>query len=432
MRKQKYDVAIIGGGIGGLAAAALLSKDGYRTVVMEKMPQVGGRFSNIDYKGFKLTTGALVIETGGVIEQTFHEVGAEFDVQPTTDYRYRVAGHDYEFRKGAVRGLLSLVCEEEAEVDKIMGHFRRAVQWMEPTRSLTLHEWLCQYTNNLRVLHLFRALAEINQSINSNALPAGELFRFFAEQGGFNSFGIACQGNSALMESLARVIQAKGGQIWSSCQAKYIVVDDGIAKGVIAKTEKGEIQIEADVVISDVGSTKTVELAGRDNFERGYLRELKEMMKPVPIILIHTISDRPLIDHVSINLIDTDRIRYVLCPTLVCPELAPPGKHLMTSGGGPLSSLFISSLKKEIELHIQELNEVIPGFKENGEILTINTFVGEWPGFGTYPGFNMPQKTPIVNLYNVGDSVGPSGYIAGPACVLSARMVVEDMKRRVK
>ena len=57
---------------------------GYRTLVVERLGHVGGRASTRDVDGFKVNNGAIVIETGGITEQTFAEVGAEFE--------YRSAG----------------------------------------------------------------------------------------------------------------------------------------------------------------------------------------------------------------------------------------------------------------------------------------------------------------------------------------------------
>jgi hypothetical protein len=44
----------------------------------------------------------------------------------------------------------------------------------------------------------------------------------------------------------------------------------------------------------------------------------------------------------------------------------------------------------------------------------------------------MPQKTPIINLYNVGDGVKSSGYTGLPAVVHSGIMVAEEIKQRLK
>jgi len=48
-----------------------------------------------------------------------------------------------------------------------------------------------------------------------------------------------------------------------------------------------------------------------------------------------------------------------------------------------------------------------------------------------WPGGDMPQKTPIINLYNVGDGVKSEGMIALPAVAETAQMVAEDIKARL-
>ena len=40
---EKRRVAVVGGGIGGMAAAALLAKDGHEVTVLERNDQAGGR-----------------------------------------------------------------------------------------------------------------------------------------------------------------------------------------------------------------------------------------------------------------------------------------------------------------------------------------------------------------------------------------------------
>ena len=67
---------VVGAGAGGLMTAARLAHLGYRTLVAERLGHVGGRASTRDIDGFKVNNGAIVIETGGITEQTFAEVGA--------------------------------------------------------------------------------------------------------------------------------------------------------------------------------------------------------------------------------------------------------------------------------------------------------------------------------------------------------------------
>ncbi len=57
MKQVKYDVVVIGSGVGGTTSAALLAKAGYKTLVVEKLPFAGGRCATHDYHGYKLNTG---------------------------------------------------------------------------------------------------------------------------------------------------------------------------------------------------------------------------------------------------------------------------------------------------------------------------------------------------------------------------------------
>ena len=45
MEQNKYDVAVIGSGVGGLCSAALLAHSGYKVLVVEALDRVGGRCS---------------------------------------------------------------------------------------------------------------------------------------------------------------------------------------------------------------------------------------------------------------------------------------------------------------------------------------------------------------------------------------------------
>ena len=45
MEKKTCDVVVIGAGIGGLCVAARLSHAGYKTIVLERMPILGGRYT---------------------------------------------------------------------------------------------------------------------------------------------------------------------------------------------------------------------------------------------------------------------------------------------------------------------------------------------------------------------------------------------------
>jgi C-3',4' desaturase CrtD len=76
----KSRVVVIGGGIGGLTAGALLATRGYRVQVFEQAIVPGGCASTFQRRGFTFDVGATQVaglEPGGVHERIFAELGVE-------------------------------------------------------------------------------------------------------------------------------------------------------------------------------------------------------------------------------------------------------------------------------------------------------------------------------------------------------------------
>ena len=117
-------------------------------------------------------------------------------------------------------------------------------------------------------------------------------------------------------------------------------------------------------------------------------------------------------------------------PTIECPDFAPEGKHLYVSGGAPLNTTEPFDLKEEIDLNIQDLKEILPGFEEHAEILMTSCYRNDWPAFRTLPGESLPVRTPIENLYNTGDANAPKGMAGSIGAAESARIIAEDIKTR--
>src|SRR6202051_2679581 len=125
MSTTQFDVVVIGAGAGGLFTAARLAHRGYRPVVVERLDKVGGRASTDDIDGFKVNTGAIVIEVGGITQQTCEEVGAPFDIrEPNPPILYRIAGKDVDVTGGGWGFLLSKLSRQGAKLVKGIGAAR--------------------------------------------------------------------------------------------------------------------------------------------------------------------------------------------------------------------------------------------------------------------------------------------------------------------
>ena len=88
-------VAIVGAGIGGLAAAIRLAARGMRVVIIEQNETVGGKMGQLQRDGFRWDTGPSVITMRHVFEELFATAGRELTdyltllpVEPLTRYFY--------------------------------------------------------------------------------------------------------------------------------------------------------------------------------------------------------------------------------------------------------------------------------------------------------------------------------------------------------
>ena len=431
---KTHQVIVIGSGAGGLCTAARLAQSGHKVLVLERLPFLGGRFSSLEHRGFHITTGAISIECGAALEQTFHEVGARFDVRrPYPRVRYRIEGKDYEMpERGGLRFLISTATRNEKETEAVLKGFQEPSLPPETGSPISVRDWLRQFTDNERILGIFQTLCGGAFSINSYEAPATELFKLL-RGGGFSNFGFATRGNAALSQSLADVVTRNSGENWTVSEVTRIIVADGMVKGVAVKKDDREREIPASFVVSDVGPEKTVQLAGAGNFDAEYLRSSVSSIKPSYTLLLEIISDRPLVDFPGILMtVGTRRTAFIVTQTICCPELAPEGKHLTTVLGTPEFSRPPLNLQREFELMIADARDNIAGFDSYVDDLMMRSFHGDWPGFRARPGYDAPQQTPIGGLYNVGDGAKAAGRVGLSGSAEAARLVAEEITERAK
>ena len=78
--KQTSRVVVVGGGIGGLTAGALLAKQGYEVTIFDQAIVPGGCASTFKRRGFTFDVGATQVaglEPGGIHQRIFEELGIE-------------------------------------------------------------------------------------------------------------------------------------------------------------------------------------------------------------------------------------------------------------------------------------------------------------------------------------------------------------------
>ncbi|MFI5395709.1 MAG: phytoene desaturase family protein [Candidatus Binatia bacterium] len=433
MDRSATDVVVIGSGIGGMCAAALLAHAGYRTVVLERLALLGGRYTCIDWQGYKIPTGGHIVNHGSddPIYQTLQDVGAkgvefhDFDVP----VKYRVAGIDYTLgNKGGLGKIISAASSDEGEARRVMNALYEAIRGDQPPAGLSLRDWLLRHTDNERIHRVFRAQATAFTGVNPHDFPAGEFLRFLRTYGRLRRPLVPKGTGGSIIAALQRVIEDRNGLVLTSARAVKILIEDQTVKGVVADRKGSRRHFDTRVVISNVGPRRTVELAGEASFDSSYLERVAKVRPSVAMDYIIA-SDTPLLDSLLFTT-DARRTEAWSPTSLFWPEDAPAGTFMMEGYAAPLSSADYDP-KEEYAVFLRDLRQEFPQLEEcGGRVLLARQFRGEWPVNRCHQGHDLDQHTPIDLLYNVGDAVKPSGWVGASGAALSARVVVEEVRQR--
>ena len=425
--QQQFDAVVIGAGAGGLCTAARLAHRGYRTLVVERLDKVGGRASTDDIDGFKVNTGAIVIEVGGITQQTCEEVGAPFDIrEPSPPILYRIAGKDVDVTGGGWGFLLGKLTRQGAKLIKGIGAARSDSGL--PDDELSTAQWVSRYTKNEGVHGIFRNMCASVFAVGSEDLPARVFLTYFTRKSAFKRFGFHPEGTIGLWRGLAGVVESNGGEVWLSTEVTRIVIHGETVTGVEVRRHGETVDIVAPVVVSDVGPAATVALLGADNVPDDYRELVRRGDRPTAMISVNFASQERLIDVPGmLSFAKSRRLAYVSNFTDVCPEMAPEGWNLYVGTAVPKPSVGDFDEGSETELLLADLRDEIDNFDQRARILNIAVTRDGWPPQRAVAGFDLPHDTPFTGLWNVGDGVKEYANGGTTACAETAQLVVEEI-----
>jgi phytoene desaturase len=419
---ERFDVVVIGAGVGGLCAAAKLAYAGRRVLVVEREPRVGGRASTERIDGFMLPTGGVALELGGPMERLARSVGAGYDVrEPSPGVVVRIRGRSIDTSSRMMRLF----------VDKGLLRAGRWLtrNWQAPADpfapSLTLDAALRRVTRSQAVLRLARNFAAGIFGLNSDEIPARVVATYLTQKGAFRRYGFCPRGTIGVLEDLASVVLRHGGEVWTSAVADSIEIsrDGRRAEGVVVSRGSERLAIACRAVVSNAGPAATVAFVGAHLLPAGYVETISARDVPTPMIVIDIASQHPLVGAGGIVFFaDTTRLSAIAHLTSCCPEVAPPGWYLYVAYSVPVPALGAFDGQAEIDVTLAELAAQLPGWSE-ARVLRVRLVSGDWPAQRSVAGREAPIETPIENLYNVGDGVRQYADAGTQSCAVTADLV---------
>lgn len=414
-----YDAVVIGAGAGGMSAAARLTAAGKKVLLVERLNRLGGRASSETIDGHIVNIGAIAIERGGIFEETFDMLGVPLDIrEPNPATVFYIDGKVINVAKGGWGMLLGTFTKQAA---KIGAKFADARAGDLPEAKLTTRQWLEQYTTNETVHAIFRNLCAAIFAANADELPARAFLVYFAQKGAFKRFGFCPRGTVGLWNDLGDGIRARGGEIWLEAPVVAMHSQDGRVTALDIQHDGVTKRVQAGAVISNIGPAATALLPGAEAFGADYVARARSTPRPAANIVINFATRERLLDVPGlITFGKTRRLCNMGELTATCPELAPAGWYQYVAYAVPRPAIGDFDDKVEIEESLADLRDIFPGFKD-AKMLSVRVMRGEWPAQRSCAGYDMPQDTPLANLWHVGDAVKDYGDGGTQACAYTGR-----------
>lgn len=418
-----YDVVVVGAGAGGMTAAARLTAAGKKVLLVESRDRLGGRASSENIEGFIVNLGAIALSRGGIFEETLNLLGVELDIrEPSPAAIFRIGGKLVDVSRGGLGMLLGSITKQAA---KIGAKFVDARAGDLPEERLTTEAWLRRYTKNATVHALFRNICASFFAANASELPARAFLVRFAVKGMTGRLGFCPRGTIGVWNDLGDGIRKAGSDIWLDASVTALHVNGGQVEAVDINRGKDTEKIFTRAVISNIGPSATVKLGGAEAFGASYVAEAQRLPRPAAMIVVNFATRQRLIDTPAlITFGRTRRLCMAVELTATCPELAPAGWHQYVAYAVPIPAIGSFDEKQEIELSLQDLRDEFPGF-DQAKMLSIKVMRDEWPAQRSCAGYDMPQETPLPNLWHVGDAVKDYGDGGTSACAETGKKAAE-------
>ena len=294
--KKQYDVVIVGSGLGGLASAIILAKEGYSVCVLEKNSQFGGNLQTF-------VRDKTIFDTG------IHYIGGLSEGQNLNKYfKYLGIMHDLKLKKMDEDGFDIVSFENDSqEYPHAQGYdnfVNQLVKFFPEERATILKycqeiaktcssfplynlEWEGKYDSEQLSINAKQYIDELTPNIKLRAVLAGTNFLYagIADKSPFyvhalsvNSYiqsAYRCiNGGSQITKQLIKQLKIYGGEIYKYKEVVQFEVENNTVSS--AKMKDGT-EVSGTIFISNVDPKSTLKMAGVDKFRKSFYNRIESL-----------------------------------------------------------------------------------------------------------------------------------------------------------
>ncbi len=434
--EQRFDVVIIGAGLGGLLSAAQFAGRGQRVAVIERLAHVGGRFTAKTFQGAQVSTGAvhmLPFGSNGVVAAMLRQLGVPHVVHDAEVFgSFHVRGH--QIRARSVLAVAHVMGPREYPRFLRLGArlFPRAPRPDE--QALTFAQWLVTQgvtrATYPTIVAFFERICHFALSVDLDQVSYPEIRETTLNMFRYGPPGVVDGGCAAVAGALEERLLAAGVTLWLNHDVGSILTEGSAVTGVAARDRaSGDERVaRAPLVVSNIDPRATLAMA-----RRGDVRAAAPLAEPCPHqatgLKTHILATASLIDHQGIlYCLDTERVAGVVQPSNSDRRLAPPGEHLV------ITHQFWRPDRESIaDARARALADVerLLGPRDAGtwRVLTMSQYHDNWPVNRAVQGEDVIPTTDLRGLYLVGDAVKPSGYLMVEGVAQSVNALLDAVDR---
>jgi protoporphyrinogen oxidase len=459
--KNHSEICIIGAGISGLIAGALLTKQGYKVTIFEKESVLGGRALSFDassytvdqylkllsrfqmnvpysepdlttifnkkmLQGYRLDLGYHAI--GGGVMSNLNSVLATLDdhieVLESSVGFIKENGYDFPFLS-------------RADKLKILPNILRLLLASEKTMrrldDISMTKTIKQYGQGKmkQVLEIFsRSISTVN---NLDRISTGEMFR--AQRillKGSKPVGYPKNGLGDIHQKLAKAIKSRGGIIQTGKPVQKILIDGTTAIGVMVENK----EYRFDKIVSTILVQNLFSIVDEKHFPKTYVNMMKSLQGTGSLCAYYSLKNvnTQLLGKTfhfierDIGVDGNDAVGMIdFMSAVENTRLSPPSHYLVQSyiictPKEAQDKKILDKLKIALDKNLERL---IPKFHSQLRWV-IYPAIWHLDGVAKTTDSAKPEiETPIKNLFIIGDCVKAPGI--GINCAINSARILQEM-----